>query len=174
MKRLIVCLDCGDTLVDESTQIFSSNGDVLQAQAIPGAIEAVRLLHAQGYHLALVADGRVASFQNILKSLSLWDLFDAHIISEAVGEEKPSPRMFQAAMDAFNLSACDTARMVMIGNNIERDVLGANAMGMISVLLTYSPRYRMTPHTTKETPDYRVETPSLWPELIDQIERTLP
>ena len=88
MKKLILCFDCGDTLVDEGTQVFAENEDVLSAEPIPGALEALRYFHEQGYRMALVADGRVASFQNILGKLGVWDLFEAHIISEAVGELK--------------------------------------------------------------------------------------
>ena len=172
-KRLVVCLDCGDTLVDEATQVFAPNGDVLQAQAIPGALDALHTLHARGYRLALVADGRVASFENILKGLRVWDLFEAHIISQAVGAEKPSERMFHAAMQALCLTPEDADHMVMIGNNIKRDIAGANAMGMHSILLTYSPRYCMTPACKQETPEYRTESPACCPELIEQIERSL-
>ena len=81
MKELILCFDCGDTLVDEATQVFNDNEDVLRADPIPGALEALKHFHAEGYRLALVADGKVASFQNILKRLGVWDLFEVHIIS---------------------------------------------------------------------------------------------
>lgn len=171
MKELIVCLDCGDTIVDESTQVFAENGDVLSAEPFPGAVEAIRALHESGYRLALIADGRVASFQNILKGLGLWDLFETHVISETLGVEKPNQRMFATAMRALNLTAADAGRMVMIGNNVARDVCGANEAGMISVLLTRSPRYRMTPFCAEETPDYCTESPAEWPALLERIAR---
>ena len=170
-RNLIVCIDCGDTIVDESTQEFAPDGVVRSAEPIPGAKEAILELQRRGYTLALVADGRTASFENILKRLGLWDVFDARAISEELGAEKPDARMFQTALSRLGLSAADAPRAVMIGNNIKRDVLGANRMGMTSVLLTYSPRYCMTPETPEETPDYVAAMPCEWPGLIEAIER---
>ena len=171
MKDLILCFDCGDTLVDESTQTFAENGDVLPALPIPGVEESLRAFKAEGYRMALIADGRVASFQNILKGLDLWDLFDAHIISEAVGVEKPDARMFEAALRALGLTQSDAPRVLMFGNNIERDIVGANEMGMLSALLTYSPRYRMTPQSPAETPAYQTSTPRDWHRIVRCAER---
>ncbi len=173
MKKLTICLDCGDTIVDEDSQVFAENGDVLSAEPITGSVEAIHALKDAGYRLALVADGRVASFENILKPLGLWDLFDARIISEALGTHKPDARMFTGAMEALGLTDADAPRMVMIGNNLERDIVGANRMGMISVLLSYSPRYRMAPKTEDEVPNHTTAWPSEWPALVDQIERSL-
>lgn len=48
MKDLILFIDSGDTLVDESTEIRDDTGVVVQAELIPGAAEAVRTLWRQG------------------------------------------------------------------------------------------------------------------------------
>lgn len=164
-NELIVCIDCGDTIVDESTQVFADNGNVLSAREIPGAVDALRALSDAGYRLVLVADGRVASFHNILSGLGVEHVFEASIISEALSVEKPNARMFQDAMDVSQAH-----RMVMIGNNLKRDVLGANRMGMISILLSYSPRYDMHPETDEEVPDYMVAMPQEVPPLLAQLE----
>lgn len=44
MKEWIVFLDSGDTLVDETTQVFDERGVVLRAQLIPGARELLEVL----------------------------------------------------------------------------------------------------------------------------------
>ena len=67
MKGLILFIDSGDTLVDESTEIRDDTGVVVQAELIPGAAEAVRTLWRQGYRIALVADGLRASFDRIYR-----------------------------------------------------------------------------------------------------------
>lgn len=169
-KKLILCFDCGDTLVDEGTQVLDENGDVLRAEPIPGAPEAVRYFHDQGWRLALVADGTVKSFENILKGLQLWDLFETHVISEAVGELKPSPRMFNTARSNLGLTEKDFSRMVMFGNNRLRDIKGANGVGMISVLLDWSPRYVKTASAPDEEPTYRTASPEEWIPLIERLE----
>ena len=51
--------------------------------------------------------------------------------------------------------------------------LGANRMGMTSVLLDWSPRYDMTPADAGQTPDHIVHSPREWVGLIERIERAL-
>ncbi len=169
-RELIVFIDCGDTIVDESTQIFADNGDVLKADFIPGAGEMLRQLHHEGYRLALVADGQTASFRNIFREFGLSDIFEAWAVSEEVGACKPDGRMFQTAMEKMKLTNDDLGRIVMIGNNLKRDVLGANRMGITSILLSYSPRYVMQPETREETPDYVAAMPCEIVELIHRLE----
>ncbi len=169
-KKLVVFLDCGDTLVDESTQVMHENGDVLRADLIDGAREMLLGLHEDGYRLCLVADGRVASFQNIFRALGLSHIFEQWVISEAVGCEKPNALMFETALARMGLTTADAPRVVMVGNNIKRDVLGANRMGFISVLLSYSPRYCMQPETPEETPDYVITMPGELRGLLATLE----
>lgn len=170
-KELVVFIDCGDTIVDESTQVFAENGDVLKADLIPGSGEMLIKLYKEGYRLALVADGRSASFHNIFRELGLSHIFEKWTISEDVGVCKPDERMFKTAMKQMNLSQSDTNRIVMIGNNLKRDVLGANRMGITSILLSFSPRYVMQPETEEEKPDYVAAMPCEIPEIIHQLEQ---
>lgn len=44
MREWIVFLDSGDTLVDETTQVFDERGVVLRAQLIPGARDLLGVL----------------------------------------------------------------------------------------------------------------------------------
>ena len=169
-KKLILCFDCGDTIVDEGTQVFDENGDVLRADPIPGAVEAVRYFHDQGWRIALVADGTVRSFENILGRLGIWDLFETHVISQAVGELKPSPKMFHTARENLGLTEADLPRMVMFGNNRLRDIRGANRVGMVSVLLDWSPRYVKEAAFPDEEPDYLTKTPAEWIPLVEKLE----
>ena len=171
-KKWVLCFDCGDTLVDEGTQVFDEAGDVLSAEPIPGAVEAIRYFHGHGWRVALVADGTVKSFENILKGLGIWDLFETHVISQAVGELKPSPKMFDTARR--NLGLADFSRMVMFGNNRLRDIKGANGVGMKSVLLDWSPRYVKTASMADEEPTWLTRTPAEWIPLIKKLEEEEP
>lgn len=170
----LICFDSGDTLVDEATEV--KEGEiVLHADLIPGAAELVRGLKAAGYTLALVADGPVASFENIYrKQYGLWDAFSAVAISEAVGVEKPDARMFYAVLNPLNIPPSDYAHVVMVGNNLSRDIKGANALGLISVWLSWSQRRSHIPADASEVPDYHIATPLELLDLLEKIERDLP
>lgn len=170
-----VLLDCGDTLVDESTEVKLPGTEVVvSGKLIPGADAMLQELTSAGHRLALVADGPRATFENLLGQHGLWSSFEAHIISGDVGELKPSPRMFDAAFKALGLSNGDRARTVMVGNNLERDILGANRFGLISVFLAWSLRRTHKPNHRRERPRLSIKQITQLPALLEKIELALP
>src|SRR5512145_1288865 len=170
-KILAVCLDCGDTLIDESTEVKNSADVSLRAELIPGAAELVRELKKRGYPLALVADGPYATFPNNLGPYGLYELFDAYAISETVGVSKPHPRIFQAALDQLHIPPSDYQRVLMVGNYLERDIKGANQLGLISVWLDWAPRRPKTPKDATEHPQYTIKNPLELLSLIEALEQ---
>lgn len=167
---LAVCLDCGDTLVDEATEIKNHLEETQTADLIPGAAQLVRDLKARGYPLALVADGPTATFRNVLTHYQLYELFDAFAISAELGTEKPDARMFQHALGQLGIAAADYGRVVMVGNHLGRDVKGANGVGIISVWLNWSPRRHKIPVDDTEIPQYTIGTPAELLPLLEQLE----
>ena len=172
-KRLIIFFDSGDTIVDESTEIRDEEGIILSADLIPGADVTIQTLHERGYTLALVADGDAQSFKNVFKQHGLNDYFSAMIISENIKAVKPSPRMFKAAIGELDLSEADFSRTVMIGNNLSRDMKGANALGITSIFQSWTPRYPHEPADESERPTYTVSEPLQLLELIERLNAEL-
>lgn len=170
---LAICFDCGDTLVDEGTEIKDENGVALQAELIPGAAQTVHQLKQRGYPLALVADGPAGTFRNVLAQQSLYESFDAYAISQEVGVTKPDARMFRHALTQLRIPPTEYHRVVMVGNNLARDIKGANALGLISVWLDWAPRRAKIPADASETPQYTIKSPADLPPLIDMLEESL-
>lgn len=169
-----VFLDCGDTLIDERTEVKAPGSEVvLDGELIPGARDMVLALKERGHRLVLVADGPRRTFENLLGKHGLWDAFDAHVISEDIGVHKPDARMFDAALAAAGLSRADTWRTVMVGNNLARDVKGANALGITSVFMAWSTLRTHQPAEAGEVPDFKISTPLELPALLDQLENLL-
>ncbi|NQX64759.1 HAD-IA family hydrolase [Paenibacillus alba] len=166
-KKLIVFLDCGDTIIDEGTEIRDEQGIVIHGKVIPGADIMVKTLAERGYRLALVADGDAQSFKNLLTQNGLYDYFETLTYSEPVKASKPSPRMFKAAVGAMDLSEKDYSRIIMVGNNLSRDVRGANQLGITSVFLSWTQRYPKAPADDWEIPNYTISEPQA---LIDLVE----
>jgi putative hydrolase of the HAD superfamily len=156
---LAVCLDCGDTLIDEGTEVKTVGDVSLRADLIPGADTLLHALQERGYPLALVADGPTATFENNLKPYGLYSLFDAYAISEQVGVQKPDAHMFTQALTQLGLAPKDYGRTVMVGNNLARDIKGANAIGMISVWLDWAPRRAKVPVDDSEIPQFTIKEP---------------
>ena len=172
-KKLIIFTDSGDTIIDEATQIRDERDIVLEADFIPGAGEVLKQLHDEGFTIALVADGEWESFQNVYRKNGLGYCFDAWIVSEVVGKQKPEPIMFEKAYEALNLTEADKKRIVMIGNNLKKDIAGANRQGLISVWLDWSPRYFHTVEQPDWQPDYTVHTPQELLPLLHKLNEEL-
>jgi len=172
-RILAVCLDSGDTLVDEGSEIKDAQEVVLRAELIPGAAELVRTLKQRGYTVALVADGPAGSFHNIYHQHKLYDYFDVFAISSEVGVEKPDARMFERALTQLGITPEQYGRTIMLGNNLERDIKGANALGMVSVWLDWAPRRAKIPADASEVPHYTIKLPLELLALVDQLDHML-
>jgi HAD superfamily hydrolase (TIGR01549 family) len=170
-RLLAICLDCGDTLVDEATEIKDARGATLRADLIPGAAELLRELSRRGYRLALIADGYPATFTNVLSQHRIYDYFGAFAISDHLGCVKPDRRIFVHALDRLGIRPGEYGRTVMVGNNLARDVKGANALGMISVWLDWSPRRAKIPADESEIPRYTIKQPLELLDVIEQVEQ---
>lgn len=170
-KNLIIFTDSGDTIIDESTQVYDDQETVLRADFIPGAGEVLKQLKDEGYRIALVADGTWESFQNVYRENGLGYCFEEWIVSEVVGEQKPARSMFDTAMEKMGLTDADKSFIVMIGNNLKKDVAGANRYGITSVWLDWSPRYFHKVEEPDWQPDYTVKTPEELKALIEELEK---
>ncbi|WP_051228339.1 HAD family hydrolase [Pleomorphomonas oryzae] len=169
-----VFLDCGDTLADEGTEVKDEATEIVSsADLIPGAENLTRRLIARGYRLALVADGPRETFLNILGQHGLWNHFEAHVISGDLGVAKPHRRMFETALAALGIPAQAASRVVMVGNNLERDIKGANETGLISVFLRWSTRRTHVPKDASEKPRFAIDYIEDLPDLLERIELAL-
>lgn len=165
-----ICFDCGDTLVDEATEVKDVAGVTQHAELIPGAAAVVDRLKVRGYPLALVADGPAGTFHNVLTQHHLYGLFDAFAISGEVGVQKPDARMFERALRELHIEPVQYGRVVMVGNHLARDIKGANALGLISVWLDWAPRRPKTPADASEIPQFVIHQPLELLTVIDELE----
>ena len=158
-RRPVLFFDCGDTIIDEGTEKKDERGISIDAELIPGADMLIGTLAERGYTMALVADGYTDTFRNLLGKYGLWDCFSAYSISEEVGVCKPDARMFRKAMGDLGIREDERNTVWMIGNNLARDIRGANTLGMVSVWLDWAPRRSKVPADRWEIPDHRVHLP---------------
>jgi len=171
MKLRAICFDFGDTLADEATEEKDAAGVTLRADLIPGAAELIRTLKRRGYPLALVADGFPGTYRNVLTQHAIYDCFDAFAISEEIGVCKPEARMFTYALDLLDVPPADYAHTMMVGNHLERDIKGANRLGMISVWIDWAPRRAKIPADDSEIPRFTIRTPHELLAVIEAIEQ---
>jgi HAD superfamily hydrolase (TIGR01549 family) len=171
IKLRAICFDFGDTLADEATEEKDAVGVTQRADLIPGVAELIHTLKRRGYTLALVADGYPGTYRNVLIQHALYACFDVFAISEEVGVSKPDARMFTHALDQLGVPPDAYGHTVMVGNHLERDIKGANALGMISVWLDWAPRRSKVPADDSEQPDFTIRAPLELLDVIAQIEQ---
>lgn len=97
----------------------------------PHVREALNLLRAKEYPLAVVTDAQSAFARAELNKVGLLEYFDPIVVSGDLGYRKPDRRLFQAALDRLGVPAEQT---LFVGNDMHRDVYGARQVGMRTVL----------------------------------------
>ncbi len=83
------------------------------------------------YPLAIVTDAQTAYTRAELHKVGLLDYFDPIIVSGDYGYRKPDRRLFQLALDKMGVPAQNT---LYVGNDMHRDIFGAQETGMITVM----------------------------------------
>ena len=112
----------GDTIADAYVALRDE-----RVTLFPGARSALHELRAREVRLALVTNGSSESQRAKIERFELEPLFDAICVEEEQGVGKPDPRIFRAALEAVDAAPEDAW---MVGDNLERDVAGAQALGI--------------------------------------------
>ena len=154
MALAAILFDLGDVIMREETEEKIDNV-TQRAELVPGMADLLHELKRSGKRLGLVADTRTGTYRNVLRQHGLYDLFDTFAISDLIGVEKPDRRIFLYALETLGIAPEDWGRVAMVGNNLARDIRGANALGLISVWLAWNARYPLQPATSEEAPRYQ-------------------
>jgi len=92
----------------------------------------------KGYKLAVVSDApRFEAWQR-LNYIGLQHTFDTVLTFDDTGHHKPDPKPFQMALELMGVQAEKT---VLIGDWIERDILGGQNAGLHTVYARYGDKY---------------------------------
>lgn len=117
---------------DVPTDMSARFTDILpyKAAVFPHTHDVLGYLQGKGYRLHLITNG-FEDVQHIkLKSSDLTRYFEEVITSEHSGHLKPDPRMFAHALARTGATAAES---LMVGDNLECDVLGAYNAGIDQV-----------------------------------------
>jgi len=95
----------------------------------PHAHETLQYLHGK-YQLHIISNGFKEACEKKLAHSHLLPYFKTIVISENVGVNKPHPKIFEYAVAN---SGADTGKSVMIGDNLDADVRGAQQFGMDAI-----------------------------------------
>lgn len=96
----------------------------------PHVRSTLRILR-QHFPLAIVSDGQSTYARGELHKVGLTDFFDPIVVSGDHGFRKPDRRLFQFALDGMGVPA---ERTLYVGNDMHRDIFGAQEAGMRTVM----------------------------------------
>jgi putative hydrolase of the HAD superfamily len=99
-------------------------------RAVPGIEEVLVKLKASHYRIAVITNGFKKTQYKKLESCNLIPYIDLIVASEEIGATKPDPRIYQAALNKWNIHPHEA---VMIGDSWENDVLCPHSLGMKTI-----------------------------------------
>lgn len=82
----------------------------------------LRQLRHLGYRIGVLTDGSAAEQRQKLEVCGLLPLLDAAVLTRELGTRKPDPKVFEECGRLLDLLP---AQLVMVGNNVYRDMQGA-------------------------------------------------
>ncbi len=103
--------------------------------AYPESEATLRQLSGKGYRLALISN---ATHDPLIQSLvdkgSFRQWLDVVLTSAGIGIRKPHPRIFHQVLDMWGFLP---SQVVMIGDTLQFDILGAHSSGMAGILAAW-------------------------------------
>lgn len=112
-------------------RVYDEFGDPSRWRTYDDVLPAFDRLREGGMRIGLISnwDRRLAG---IFTGLGLGGLLDTIVSSAEVGLRKPDPRIFELALERVGV---EPARAAHVGDHMYADVLGAEAVGMLPILI---------------------------------------
>jgi putative hydrolase of the HAD superfamily len=125
----------GEEMVRLLVFLYRSHSPTIQLY--PDAHPTLSLLRERDLRLGIITDGLASVQRKKVQALNLVEMFDLVIYTDEVGRAywKPSPVPYQVAL---NLLAIEPQEAVYIGNDLAKDFLGANKLGVCTVQIERS------------------------------------
>lgn len=130
-------------------------------------IPTLQRLRIKGYNLGIISNaGDDADVQKLARGFGITDYFDFILTSAACSYRKPHPRIFELALSNWY---CNPNEAVMIGDNLDADIRGAQEAGIYGIWLSR----RADPEMEKQAPvkpDASLSSLSELPAVLDRIQ----
>jgi len=140
---------------------FSSARRKLQ-RLMPDAAETLARLKPV-FKLGLLTNGDSSLQREKIAACGLAPFFDFTVVSGEFGIGKPRPEIFHAILDGLEV---DAAHAAMVGNSLERDILGARNAGLATGIWLQVPG---SEEFADVTPDHTITGLHGLPKLLEPV-----
>lgn len=131
------------------------------------ALPTLATLRQRGYRLGMISNtSDDKNVQQLIDRHGLRPYFEYIVTSAGCGIRKPDGRIFQMALDHFQVQPEAAA---MVGDTLEADILGANQMGIYSIWITRRIEIRQDGELAIQ-PQAVVSSLVQIPDLLEEIE----
>lgn len=131
------------------------------------AIPALQQLRALGYHLGIISNaGDDDDVQQLARRFGITEYFDFILTSAACSYRKPHPRIFELALSHWY---CPPNEAVMVGDNLDADIRGAQEAGIYGIWISR----RASPEMEKQEqvqPDASLSSLLELPATLDRLQ----
>ena len=121
------------TVLAVSLEAAFARADIERFDPPAGCAARVEAFRAHGYRLGVVSNTATtpAVLDAFLEKVGLLPLFETVVYSVAVGQRKPSPVIYETALERLRVPA---ARALFVGDRVREDIAGPHTIGLRAVL----------------------------------------
>jgi HAD superfamily hydrolase (TIGR01509 family) len=131
-----VGISADDAMLSRAEAVFFEP-EVRASRLYPGAADLLGMLAEAGLRVGLISNATSHRLiLDITQKHGIARFFDPLVTSAEFGRPKPHPAIFARVLDAWGLPA---AEVVMVGDTLGADILGASRVGMRSILVDIEP-----------------------------------
>jgi HAD superfamily hydrolase (TIGR01509 family) len=146
-------LETGDAVLAEAEAVFFEP-ELQMSRLYPSASETLEALAGMGLRLGMISNATSHRLVvDIARRHGIDRYFDPIVTSAGHGRTKPHPEIFRSVLRRW---ALEPASAVMIGDNLGADILGANTVGMRSILVDIEPNPDNPKFAARARPSARV------------------
>jgi putative hydrolase of the HAD superfamily len=164
LRRTLQAMDCParqDAQIERAVRALYAVSEA-GWHPMPGLHPMLDALRADGHRIGLISNaGDAPNVARLLASAGLTGAFDPELVSATEGVRKPNVTLFQRVVSAWGLSPDS---VVMIGDTLGEDILGAQRAGLRSIWFT----------ADADTPSNRALAGSIHPDASTDSLSALP
>lgn len=134
----------------------------LQTELFPNTVETLDTLKGEGYRMHIITNGFKEVQLTKLEKSAILPFFEIIVSSEEIGINKPDLRIFRHAMTA---AEAQPHHSVMIGDDMNIDVMGAERAGMYGI--HFDPKEELS----RKKNDFRIRDLNELPGLLPWVFR---